>query len=96
MNEKLIKLIVKDITVLWSESSMVNDTLGCDENYDIDKTFSFDILADLFLKAATSELGYDKTKMKVNLFNGESFECRMDISPDENNLCDFVSRYLED
>ena len=95
MNEKLIKLIVKDITVLWSESSIVNDTLVCDENSDIDKTFSFDILADLFLKAATSDLGYYKTKMKVNLFNGESFECRMDLSKNENNLCDFISHYLE-
>jgi len=73
---------IKTVFVHWSESSLINDELGADDNSDINKSVSPIELDGLIKRAANSEdleknCGYDKTVLTVELHNGE-FYCNED------------------
>ena len=64
---------IKTVTVHWSESEYINDTLGCDDDGDIEKevdVFAFDSI----IKHASKLVGpgYDKTSLTI-VFNDDSY-----------------------
>jgi len=62
---------LKSITVHWSESNLINDELGCDDNCDIEKQVDPVAFDDLIKRAAlTVGEGYDKTFLSVEHKNG--------------------------
>lgn len=62
---------IETIVVHWSESKIINDELGHDENYDIEKNIEPAKFDEIVKRAAMSvEGGYDKTNLSVTLKNG--------------------------
>ena len=62
---------IENIKVHWSESNLINDELGCDDNCDIEKNISPVEFDDLITRAAKKVGGgYDKTSLSVKLKNG--------------------------
>lgn len=62
---------LKSITVHWSESNLINDELGCDDNCDIEKQVDPVAFDDLIKRAALIVgKGYDKTFLSVEHKNG--------------------------
>lgn len=86
---------VKHITVHWSESSVINDELGCDDNCDIEKVLLVDEFSNL-LKLAEKEItsGYDKTSLTVTLENDTQwcFESKFYICKGDSDLLAFLNK----
>lgn len=62
---------IESIKVHWSESNVINDALGHDDNCDIEKVVDVDEFDRLIKKAAGKvKTGYDKTSMTVKLKTG--------------------------
>jgi len=62
---------LESITVHWSESNLINDELGHDDDGDIEKQVDPVIFDDLIKRAAVKVgSGYDKTLLSVTLKNG--------------------------
>jgi len=62
---------IKRVFVHWSESSLINDELGCDEESDINKDVDPVTFDDLIKRASALVLpGYDKTVLTVHLHDG--------------------------
>lgn len=62
---------IKQVYVHWSESGLINDALGCDENCDINKWISPAKADDLIIDAAKQvNSGYDKIVLTID-FHGE-------------------------
>ena len=68
------KIKIEDIAkviIHWSESFLINDTLGCDDNDDIEKEISVTDLETLVVDAAKDiSSGYDKTSMTIIMKSG--------------------------
>lgn len=68
------RIKVEDIArviVHWSESDVINERLGCDDNYDIEKEISVVDLEMLIEDAAEAiSSGYDKTSMTIVMKSG--------------------------
>lgn len=59
---------IESIIVHWSESNLINDELGCDDNCDIEKQVDPAAFDDLIRRAAKKVgVGYDKTSLSVKL-----------------------------
>ena len=82
---------IESILVHWSESGLINDEMGCDENFDIEKQIDPIKFNDLICRAAKEvDTGYDKTVLSISLKNGvhwcnnakfyltQSVDCLMD------------------
>ncbi len=62
---------IQSVKVHWSESNLINDELGCDDNCDIEKEVEPAKLDDLVRRASLLvDMGYDKTSCSVLLKNG--------------------------
>ena len=68
------KIKIEDIgkvIIHWSESFLINDKLGCDDNDDIEKEISVNDLEKLIVDAAKDiSSGYDKTSMTIIMKSG--------------------------
>lgn len=87
---------IESITVNWSESTLINDVLGCDDNSDINKTVDVDEFDKLIIEAAKKvETGYDKTNLTVKLKNGRTFasECKFNMTKQVSGLLDLLNNH---
>lgn len=92
---QVIKASIKEVFVFWSESTLINNEMGADENFDINKAVSIDEFNVLAVKAAQLvEGGYDKTKVKVIFHDGNEFNCRLDITKGNNCIIELLKHYL--
>lgn len=65
---------IESIRVHWSESSLISDELGYDEEGDIEKDVSPDDLDDMVKRAAAKVGGgYDKTSLTIKLKDGRTW-----------------------
>lgn len=88
MKLKSIDLIDK-IKVHWSESNLINDELGCDDNCDIEKEIAPDKFDDIVKRASKLvNSGYDKTLLSVYLKNGTTwaYQCKFYLNHRTPNL----------
>ncbi len=62
---------IRSVVVHWSESILINDVLGCNNDGDIEKNVDVYEFNDL-IKAASSEvgIGFDKTALTITLKDG--------------------------
>ena len=80
---------VESVFVHWSESVLINDELGHNENTgDIDKQVDPVEFDHLVQRAANGVFsGYDKTKLTVKLKNGEVYdEVKFYLTQDKGSL----------
>lgn len=80
---------IDSVIVHWSESNLINDELGSDENSDIEKTVDPIVLDDLIKRAAKLVGGgYDKTSMSVKLKNGLQWadSCKFYLNSNDSGL----------
>lgn len=62
---------IEKVIIHWSESYLINDILGCDDNDDIEKEISVVDLEKLITDAANDiSSGYDKTSMTITMKDG--------------------------
>lgn len=73
MNEKLIKLIVKDITVLWSEDRVIYEKFLSNNKALAMTKFPIDIFFES-LRESIGSLSNDKTKLSIELYSGEKVD----------------------
>jgi hypothetical protein len=93
--QTFISASIKEVFIYWSESNVINETFGTNSNLDIGRAVSLEDFNNAVNKAAQQvESGYDKTRVKVTLHNGQEFELRMDITKNETCLATLISRYL--
>lgn len=98
LKSQLVLAAIESIHVHWSESSLINNEMGCNSNFDIKKTIDLDQFQALISRAAqevSAGGGYDKTKFTVKLRNGSDWgPFRIDINSKESCvttlLCEFV------
>jgi hypothetical protein len=86
---------IKSINVHWSESSIINDALGCDDDCNIDKWVEPERLDGLIKQAAGAiSSGYDKTCMTVDLKSGLVWadDCKFYISKGDSSLLDVLNK----
>lgn len=96
LKKNIIKASINTVFIHWSESTLINDELGCDNNFDINADVSFDSAEDLFNRAAKLVCGgYDKTKLTIVFNNGERLDCRIDLTPDCYSLYELISYYMD-
>ena len=98
--QALLSAAVKTIRVHWSESTYVNEKLGADANFNIEKDFSVAELSPFLAAAAAglpSDYGYDKTKLTVTLHDGSAAVYRMDLGCPgcPRDLLDFLAQYVD-
>ena len=86
---------IESITVHWSESKVINDKLGHDENYDIERQVDVVELAEL-LTLAEMEItgGYDKTSLTIRLNSGCLWcrESKFYICDGDTDLLTFLNK----
>ena len=74
---ELIKKSIKSFHVYWSESTLVNKELRCDNNGDIEQDVSFDDFVELCNRAIKEvDCGYDKTKVRIDFHDGDTLTGR--------------------
>lgn len=62
---------IESVFVHWSESNLINDELGCDDECDINKLVDPAAFNDLVSRAAKQVgSGYDKTVLTIKLKSG--------------------------
>tara|TARA_B110000008_G_scaffold273908_1_gene308894 strand:+ start:33 stop:326 length:294 start_codon:yes stop_codon:yes gene_type:complete len=84
---------VESVFVLWSESKLINEELGCDDKGMIEKELSFQGFERLVDKASKNvEACYDKTRFEVRFEDGENHNIRMDINEKESCVKSYLSR----
>ena len=86
---------IESIIVHWSESSLINDELGNDENHDIEKTVDPVVFDDLVTRAAKKVGGgYDKTSLSVKLKSGLQWakEDRFYLSVQDSGLLNLLNK----
>ncbi len=92
---QVIKASIKEVFVFWSESTLINNEMGADESFDINKAVSIDEFNALADKAAQLvDGGYDKTKVKVIFHDGSEFNCRLDITKSNKCIVELLKHYL--
>ena len=83
------------IVVHWSESTLINDELGCDDNCDIEKDVNPNELDDL-VRRASKEVGggYDKTSLSVKLESGLQWcsESKFYLTSKEDGLLKLLNK----
>ncbi|MET4696608.1 hypothetical protein [Endozoicomonas lisbonensis] len=86
---------IKEIIVHWSESEYINNALGCDENYDIEKKVDVSTL-DKMIEPASAGVtgGYDKTSLTVMLKSGELWakESKFYLGRCDTGLLDLLNK----
>lgn len=93
--ENIIIAGITEVFVHWSESGVVNDELGCDENFEINKAVSIEKFEEVAAKAAEAvESGYDKTKVDVRFNDGSVMNLRLDITKTEKSLIELIKLYI--
>ena len=92
---QVIKASIKEVFVFWSESTLINNEMGTDESFDINKAVSVDEFNALADKASQFvDVGYDKTKVKVVFHDGNEFNCRLDITKSNKCIVELLKHYL--
>lgn len=86
---------IKSVFVHWSESKLINDELGSNDDGDINKEVDPVVFDDLVKRAAALvRTGYDKTSLTVTFHDGRvygengGFKCY--LVPSKNNLLDLI------
>ena len=95
MNEIKSLSDIGKIKVHWSESSLINDEMGCDENCDIEKEVDPVIFDDLIKRAAKKVGGgYDKTSLSVWAKDGSYIydECKFYLSSNDSSLLNLLNK----
>lgn len=84
---------IESVWVHWSESTLINEVLGCDDNSDIEKSVDVFEFNDL-IKAAASEVesGYDKTVLTITLIDGLEWctESKFYLTSDRDTLIKLI------
>lgn len=86
---------VSHVIVHWSESKLVNDELGHDDNFDINKRVDRDVMDDLVKRAAPLfGGGYDKTMMSVFKTDGSCWadECKFYMNKSTPDLITLLNK----
>lgn len=84
---------IKTIVVHWSESGLINDELGSDENGDIEKEIEPIVFNKMIKKAAQFvEGGYDKTVLTITLEDGSTWckECKFYLLRTDETLMNLL------
>ncbi len=85
---------IKSITVHWSESSLINDELGCNDDGDIEKIVD-PVVFDRLIKRAAKEvgIGYDKISLTLTAADGHEWckECKFYLTAKKTSLLDLIS-----
>ena len=86
---------IEEIIVHWSESTHINDALGCDEDGDIEKkvdVFAFDKMVEMASKSVGS--GYDKTSLTVKMKSGLLWasESKFYLTRNEDSLLGLLNK----
>lgn len=93
---KLSLIAIKEVFIYWSESSTFNSVFGCDKNFNINKRVSITDYEQAARSASFGiDMGYDKTKVKLILSNGQQIDHRHDISATNNSLIQDWDRWVE-
>ena len=87
---------IEEIIVHWSESTYINDVLGCNEDCDIEKivdVFSFDEMVKVASKKVGS--GFDKTSLTVKMKSGLFWatESKFRLGRKESGLLSLLNKY---
>lgn len=80
---------VKSVTVHWSESTLINEELDCNDDGDIEKKVDPIAFDDLIKRAALKVgEGYDKTSLSVTSSNGLQWcnECKFYLTRNTKSL----------
>jgi hypothetical protein len=86
---------IESIHVHWSESNLINDELGCNEDSDIEKQVDPIKFDDLISRAAKEVGGgYDKTMLSVKLKDGSDWckECKFYLSSGDSGLMNLLNK----
>ena len=86
---------IDKIKVHWSESNLINDELGCDDNCDIEKEVAVDLFDDMVKRASKLvETGYDKTSLSVLLKNGKmwAYESKFYLNESTPDLLSLLNK----
>lgn len=86
---------IETITVHWSDSGLINDELGCDEDGDIEKQVDPTAFDELIRRAAKQVgIGFDKTVLSVKLKNGVQWctECKFRLISGDSGLLNLLNR----
>jgi hypothetical protein len=88
--QTLVKMSIKSVTVVWSESNEIQD----------ETTHTVEQFLDVCKAAASSSTGlavrggYDKTKFVVTFVDGSTETHRIDITPTFYNPLEVIAFYL--
>lgn len=91
----IIKASIKEVYVYYSESNVVNDMLGCNEHFNINRAVTLKEFDEVIKAAAQAvESGYDKTRIDVVFHTGEKVALRLDIAKNNNCLIEKIKRHI--
>lgn len=86
---------IKSIFVSWSESNLINDELGCDDDCDINKEVD-PVIFDGLVKRAAKKVGsgYDKTVLTVTLQDGTKWadQVKFYLSSQDSSLLNLLNK----
>lgn len=86
---------IKEVFVHWSESEFITDTLGCDDDIDINKTVDPELMDKLVATAGTKvQGGYDKTVLTIVLKDGTKWcdDVKFYLSRNEAGLLSLINK----
>ena len=86
---------IETIKVHWSESLVVNEALGMDDNCNIEKLVSVEDFKRLLTNAVSQiSCGFDKISLTITLKGGFvwCFESKFYICGDDVDLLDFINK----
>jgi len=84
---------IKSILVHWSESALINEELGCNEDDDIEKVVEVKKFDDLIHRASKLvDVGYDKTTLSITMKSGEMLckQCKFYLTPENDTLLKLI------